>query len=456
MKKPLKLKTLLQKYDVVFCPPVNSSGDVYHIGAYLILCRTLAVNVPLVALFYDSDGTKIQAKRSKGFLAGLGFTNVRVVEIEEPNGTRFKTRAIPAAELAKSYGEHPIDQKATTSLLSFAILEYGNSILDSIHQHIYDICLKKNMRPAFEWVMDRKREAEAKLAISKNNFVIISIRHSKDANSEQDFPIAQLTVIAKLLATYNIRMVLLDVGGFIGKIFSAKHTKDIYAKSTAISVFPEIPELRSRYTKFPHLCLLQEFAKMPTCLGVIGNTSGTLDIAPLMGIHTLCIHKFNLGKKNELIIPYQDMRILLQSQFMSVYDFELGLETLEEFLLIWLQTKLNIVCDSRTSDSLIRLEGSVKKKSKDKKNQFAATHADRACFAYDLNDTNHTDPNKAFLAQYKSVKADQSLSGYTLSRLALVHNTAAPSIPVPISAGYPRDDLDLKQAVRPRNRKASF
>lgn len=150
------------------------------------------------------------------------------------------------------------------------------------------------------------------------------------------------------------------------------------------------------------------------------------------------------------------MRILLQSQFMSVYDFELGLETFEEFLLIWLQTKLNIVCDSRTPESLIRLEGSVKKKSKDKKNQFAATHADRACFAYDLNDTNHMDPNKAFLAQYKSVKADQSLSGYTLSRLALVHNTAAPSIPVPISAGYPRDDLDLKRSVRPRNRKASF
>ena len=45
-------------FDTIFCPPVNSSGDIYHIGAYLIICTVLKKKVPQVILFCDTDETK--------------------------------------------------------------------------------------------------------------------------------------------------------------------------------------------------------------------------------------------------------------------------------------------------------------------------------------------------------------------------------------------------------------
>lgn len=54
-------------------------------------------------------------------------------------------------------------------------------------------------------------------------------------------------------------------------------------------------------------------------MGIIGGTSGTLDVAAFMGIRVFNIHEFkDASKSSDKLIPYQDYRILLQAQFMTI------------------------------------------------------------------------------------------------------------------------------------------
>src|SRR5688572_14094217 len=106
-------------FDTIFCPPVNSSGDVYHIAAYLILCRTVHHIVPQVVLFCDTDNTATQAQRSKSFLRALGFAQVRV-ERFTLTSAQPPVRLARSSELVNSFSECAVDQEATTSLISYA------------------------------------------------------------------------------------------------------------------------------------------------------------------------------------------------------------------------------------------------------------------------------------------------------------------------------------------------
>lgn len=64
--------------------------------------------------------------------------------------------------------------------------------------------------------------------------------------------------------------------------------------------------------------MLNELSQLIGFEGIIGGTSGTLDAAAFMGIKVLNIHTFKPKSENKCIMRYQDFRILLQTNFMSV------------------------------------------------------------------------------------------------------------------------------------------
>lgn len=391
----LKIVMPKSKFDTIFCPPVNSSGDIYHIATYLILCRVLELNVPQTVLYCDTDETRQQALRGKNFLKGLGFTNVRVFRFES-KCYQANSRLSKSAKAVRSISEKSVDQKTTTSIISFLVTKHGPFIQNEIRNYIQNYSYKPNSNFAHEWAHSQKLRAIKELELHNNKFLLVNLRASSKANKEQDFTIQQLATISKFLAKHKIKMVLIDVGGNLGQIFANKQ-HETYTQAMAIPAFPNIANLENKYAKFPHLFLLQQFSSLPTFLGVIGNTSGTLDIAAFMGIKTLCVHRFKTVSTRNVLVPYQDLRILLQAPLMSIFDYTLGLAAFEKFLFEWLSTQHHLLYDSQAQAANVHLESG----------RFNLAHCERSCFAKDVA---HKTANTAFLAQYNQVKCNQMLS----------------------------------------------
>jgi hypothetical protein len=75
------------------------------------------------------------------------------------------------------------------------------------------------------------------------------------------------------------------------------------------------------YGKLYHLELLLQLSKMKNLKGIIGNTSGYLDLAGFLGHHVLNLHQFHDK------INYQSYRVFLQSSFLIIEDFNTNLIT---------------------------------------------------------------------------------------------------------------------------------
>ena len=366
--------------------------------------------------------------RGRRFLAGLSFGNVKVLRFESKSyqpAPRLKS----SLDAVEGYSESAVDQKTTTSLISHYVMLYGDFITKSIFKHIADLSMKKKALPAYTWANEQIINIIKKLDIVNKNFVIINLRASIKANKDQDFTRPQLYKLARALKLQDIQMVILDVGSEEGMWFSKRQEAD-FASNMAISVFPDIEGLHRNFGKFPHIFLLQQLSRFNTCLGVIGNTSGTLDIAAFMGIRTLCLHKFKATSSRNIKVPYQDLRILLQANTMSVYDPAMGLDGLANFVNKWINYKQHILCHNQVNVAEIRLEN----------RKFDLEHAERKCFAVDSNgDT----ANKVFLPQYKQVKCDLKLSGVMGGRLTVTNN-AKPAV----LKAYSKDDSYVPRQAR--------
>lgn len=428
-------------FDTIYCPPVNSSGDIYHIATYLIMCRVMEQDVPTTVLYYDNEKNIMQAKRSKWFLNALGFVNVFLEQLEYSSG-HAPVRSAKAVVAVQAYSEKAVDQKTTTSLISYANLMYGKSLTNLVREFILDRTLARTKGlPAYQWANERVNSATKALRLHQTNFVVLNLRNSKDgANASQNLTDQQLKVISKSLAKEGCALVILDVGSTQGEVFSNRYSTSEYANSIAINAFPEIETLGSKYSKFPHIQLLQQFSRLDTFKGVIGNTSGTLDIAAFMGIRSLCIHRFKAESTRNIIVPYQDLRILLQANIMSVFDNNTGLKAMSKFLSYWLSSKQLFLYHALSEAEKIKLE----------EDKFNLKHCERKCF---INGANGTVANKIFKSQYVQLQCDQKLSSSVQDYLdKRVPKSMASLLFSPVKT---KDDLDLKTIKTPLTRSSS-
>ncbi len=126
------------EYIISMCP-MNSSGDSYHILAYLILAEHYnKKTVPKVLLTHDElenkeqnrkQDTKIAAERTINFAAMLGYGKYfnPIQQIERNDSTQPNARQDQLVKFLVDYEKitHFVDQKALTTLIAQHCFEYG-------------------------------------------------------------------------------------------------------------------------------------------------------------------------------------------------------------------------------------------------------------------------------------------------------------------------------------------
>lgn len=312
----------------VYSPAVTSSGDVYHIAAYCLLCQHFNWFMPKIFLSYDVDKTKVHAERAKTFLNTLFGDSLDIHLLSTSTSTyRYNTRnklALDATRVSPAISpasELIINQKMLTSLINSAIMIYGFGRVNKILRHGFKNrkILKGQAKPISGWISNKVKAV--KNAVGNFPFVIIHNRFSKDANDNQNLDHSTLIKVINSLRQNGVEVIIVNVSSDYIPAIQTVHT---------INAFEYITNLNPIYCKFQHILLLSALADLPSCRGVIGGTSGTLDVLGFMGINILDIHNFS--NKSGTFAPHQDFRLLLQSVFMSVCSASLT----ENTILFWL------------------------------------------------------------------------------------------------------------------------
>lgn len=315
----------------VYSPAVTSSGDVYHIAAYYLLCEHYNWYMPKLFLAYDTSETKVHAERSKQFLTLL-FNQKVQCEILEVNTRAYhypvRNKRALEATLVHPYidanNELVINQKMITSLLQGAFLQFGHKTVNAILRYGFKnrAILKGNGRPIAAWIEAKAKEVRSSL--NGKPFIVIHNRYSTMANDGQNLSPHYITNIKSMANAQGYEVVIVNV--------SSEHCPVIPGYIT-INAFERINYLNPMYCKFQHILLLSALSGMRNFDGVIGGTSGTLDVIALMGINVLNIHNFSSNARITFT-PHQDFRILIQSLFMSVCDMNLTEDILVFYLAV--------------------------------------------------------------------------------------------------------------------------
>lgn len=319
----------------IYTPPVTSSGDIYHIAAYIILCAEHNLPIPTVYLGADTNDTKTHARRGKNFLNLLGFNKCEILYLTDTNCYRSNKRDKEIEEKLNEQGIEIANQKITTALISSSFKKYGyGTITKLIQKHLLNIGNEQNKIHINEWVQNKLNLAKEKFDSSK--FCVLHHRiPSNNVNDQQSLENEELKKIIEILESNQINVLILVVADMMPKKFNLSQYLHIH-------VFEAKPPISPDYDKFCHIHLLNGLSQLTGFEGIIGGTSGTLDTAAFMGIKVLNIHKFKLKAEKKYIMGSQDFRILLQTNFMSVCQ-----NVNKDLIETWLTNHYSLVLDGQ-------------------------------------------------------------------------------------------------------------
>jgi len=338
--------------------PLNSSGDIYHILAYLILATHHSKKLPQIELAYDVEPavgnldankgpvhSKLtvgnQVDRAKDFASTLGFSQVFTTVKQLYNNTgrenvRHAALKTSLQNRAQSTGKAIwyIDQMATTSLVAAeckaqgyqetaAVLRAGYLVRDETH-------FPANMQKLIDnqvafWMADLEEGAK-----SNQPLVVLHIRYSSRANKEQNLPDSFLAGLVKTMGTqagYQVCVILADDRKKRMKLEDSDCIIEPFKNDTFFMDGKD-------YAKQAHLQFLLKLQQEPRTRAIIGNTSGTLDLAAFIGLTTYSIHQFTNSS-----ISYQESRLFLQMCFMAIDELlnENGIYSLSASVEEWLK-----------------------------------------------------------------------------------------------------------------------
>lgn len=317
---------------IISMAPLNSSGDIYHILAFLILLQASNRTLPTVQLNYDIDlnpnathsslTVGNQVKRSVDFAATLGlagyFRTEKLAIVSARENSRQKTLKQHFLERSATESITYMDQMATTAWVSRYVLEYGFEPVTSVLRKGFSKRDNNAFPLAVQQVIDgyvagSMGQIDTLRRGDAQPLIVLHIRHSSTANSHLNLPDVFINQLAAFLyrSGYQVCFVLADDRR------TRAHYMLGHQPDTAVMLEP----FKERgfvinavdYAKQGHLQLLQAFKRHPRTLGVIGNTSGTLDIAAMLGLATYCIHQFTVTR-----LSYQECRLYFQLAFMSL------------------------------------------------------------------------------------------------------------------------------------------
>ena len=301
---------------VLSMAPINSTGDIYHILAYLFLAECC---IPRVILTHDGTNTT-----QKSVKRCIEFTTcfVTPVEIEGPQQIKSPDHAYhqnvrqfyTLTYIAKKLGEGAIyiDQKACTTYIAHEChcLRQGRDAVTATLRNKfsqYECDCKDDIRDYAEYWTGQIKEQRGEREV-----FIMHIRRSSGANRDQDVADAFHLKISDYLhfKKYFVCYIYADQTKPASPIGKNEYM--------VISPFAMATGKVTDYGKLLHLQLLltlKEEEKEIQLKGIIGNTSGTLDLAAFIGHRVFNIH--TLGKRPSKR-RYQDCRVIMQQEFFTL------------------------------------------------------------------------------------------------------------------------------------------
>jgi hypothetical protein len=351
-KPYLYLPTLSKENQyIITMAPMNSSGDIYHILAYLMLAIEYGNRIPKVELTYDivpSDksarptkktlSTFHQANRGKLFADTLGlqnFVTVRNVSASRglSNSYRENSRQSYLTKdlQARSKQGNPIyyiDQIATTHLIASHVMEFGYAKTAKILQRRFafrnpELFPQSTQNHIDDFVKNIMMRISNIQKSPNQKLIILHIRHSSHANEKQNFPDTFIKPFKIMLQEkgFQLCLILADDRNNNSYYVDPPHINPEDKHTVECSPFKDKSCYDAAsgkdYAKQQHLQLLLSLAKYKNTWGIIGNTSGTLDLAAFIGIATYNIHTFTESK-----ISYQECRLYFQLVIFSIDKLE--------------------------------------------------------------------------------------------------------------------------------------
>ena len=316
-----------EKYVISMCP-INSSGDIYHILAYVILSLAQCKDIPPIMLTYDGTNTPqrlesemntySQVERSFKFCEFLGYKqHFGVLRIETEKCQRQNNRQSKLVDgLAAEDYTHYVDQKALTTIIARYFRQNGRAAVATL-KHGFEQCdltnqdLPKVKQAALAEVEKIKRHK------GTQPLVMMHMRYSSNANETQN-PLVNLTSMKSFLEDNGRRKVwfvfadgrssrsFTEITDHRTNVFPYPHPTKKYAGPNPANLDDAVD-----YGKFYHLQILLGLLPLSN-VRFIGNTSGTLDLAAFVGHQVYNMHALAES------INYQTARILIQSAFLAV------------------------------------------------------------------------------------------------------------------------------------------
>jgi len=323
--------------------PVNSSGDIYHMAAYVMLAQYFHYPVPPILLACDSPpslnrdvqeaklNTGDQGEREMALVKALGLDDY-FYRLTLPTPSSYQPAPRQKAlrtKLNEKKVTHYIDHRFSTSSIAYCINRFGFTSMTNL---LRDGFLKKAIDGAhskllIEYIASTKAELDT-LSSNGKPMVVVHYRSSSKANNNQDISGHLSSILIALKASYNIVVIHASGKSPYPAVAYADLNITPFIEPTLIGPDFDLGKL----AHIDVLNLLYQQQVPYNLKGVFGNTSGTLDVAAMMGLRVLNIHRF--VEANKQVLNYQSYRVLMQMCFFSV--LRLDQNTLPALISTWL------------------------------------------------------------------------------------------------------------------------
>ncbi|CAN96453.1 hypothetical protein predicted by Glimmer/Critica [Sorangium cellulosum So ce56] len=326
-------------------PPLNSSGDIYHTVALLLVLKHLGLPLPKVRVGYFDvpDGcfktegklkaTELHATRATSFASALGFdAQVQMIKVNLPRCVRINSRlkATREAIFREDSSAKVLDQKVSTGLLALIADHLGSTAVTDIIRTgftTYASPLTTQLDAASKRWLDDEYEKVRKHAAPDAQIVIFHERLADNQNQNNSTGRAFDAIRKKIKALANVRQFT----------FRAGPAPTSWPNSSRSRAYGDCDETCSKgltehcVHQVRYLQLLARLKRElithdggSRFLGIYGSSSGTLDAPSFMGLRALSFHQFADGphgrneSRRDTVRNAQDQREALMSCFKSV------------------------------------------------------------------------------------------------------------------------------------------
>jgi len=309
------LSTHVQSPFLMVQAPVNSTGDLYHQIAYIFWCRAAyAVPCRVVLCKDDTKTTTEAATRALRFVEQLSLNEYFEVRTVEGAGFQPAARQVKA-ELALQNRSY-VDHRLATTTLSDAVMRYGYGNVTGVLRRGFS----KHRAGRFQQYPALRTYVEECMTVLHNalehnarQLVVLHYRTSNGADGGQ-----------QAFATHAPQIVQqCEAAGFAVAVIYVDDRKNPQDLVHVVAHMRPFQDERVSHAplhdlgKLAHLGLLLALYENRSRLrlaGIVGNTSGTLDLAALIGLPVLNFHNF--AGQVQTSVDYQAYRLMMQALWM--------------------------------------------------------------------------------------------------------------------------------------------